>query len=314
MVTSLTVRMGTQLQKEAFDYVINLHFSNLADFPNLVEFHWAPRYLIPREIYFSLRSHCSLRVLKIENAFDVLSEDLLGGLDLPLPRCALTMTSISRYDIMKDIFRYGSASYRTIAHLVILDAYLLQALDAEITFPSLVNLDLHLSFGTLYLPFLFKFLASNSSLERIALYASHSNLTSTHAGRPLALPHFKHFIGEMRSHSPFLSLAFGRRSLQTLSLASAHLGVKEIQNISWEGLNNIDIILGDMETQDALIKSIETLGLSGKLAWRKVTIRISNLELWTDNLDVRNSPKSTNWCAYFNDLLTPFRSYANSSQ
>src|SRR5258706_9768511 len=171
MVTSLTVRMSSRLQKEVYDNAINLHFSNLADFSNLVEFHWAQPHHIPKEIYLFLRSHSSLRVLKIESEFDVLSESLWRNLTLPPPQCALSMASIENYDIMKDIFRHGSASNRTITHLVIQDAYLLQAPDAETAFPSLVHIALRLAFGTSYLPFLFRFLDSNPTFERIRIRA-----------------------------------------------------------------------------------------------------------------------------------------------
>jgi hypothetical protein len=62
------------------------------------------------------------------------------------------MASIEEYDIMKDIFRNGSASHRSITHLVTPDAYLLQALDAEIAFPSLVEIDICLKYGVIIPP------------------------------------------------------------------------------------------------------------------------------------------------------------------
>lgn len=288
MVTSLTVRMGSRLQKGEHDNAINLHFSNLADFSNLVEFHWAQSYHIPKEIYLFLRSHSSLRELKIESEYDVLSESFLRDLNLPPPQCTLSMASIENYDIMKDIFRHGSASNRTITHLAIADAYLLQALDAETAFPSLVHIDLRLTFGKLYLPFLFRFLHSNPTLERITIRAWAANpCTRTHAGRIPALPRLKHFIAEATSHSPFLSLVFGKRTLDTLSLGGQLLNGEEIQRIPWTGLKVFDISLEDIAAQDALI---ETLSSSGEMAWRKVTIRTSRLESWTDNLDVSDTP------------------------
>jgi hypothetical protein len=297
MVTSLKVLMGSGLKKEEYDCAINLHFSNFADFSNLVEFHWAQRYRIPTEIYLFLRSHCSLRVLRIENEYDLYYEPMLDVLKLPPPQCALTMASIEKFDIMKDIFRYCSASHRTITHLVILDAYLLQALDAEMAFPSLVHIDLRLTFGTLYLPFLFKLLRSNPTLERITLRALAANpSTNIHAEQLPELPHLKHFISEARSHSPFLSLAFGRRTLGTLSLSGAFLNREEIQRIHWKGLKIIDVALEDMVAENALI---ETLRSSGEIAWRKVTLRTSGLELWPDSLDVSNTPFSTD----FNDPI-----------
>ena len=292
MVRDLTVIMSNQIRRGGFDNAINLHLSNLVDFSNLTEFCWAQRHPIPKAVYLFLRSHSPLRVLKIEAEFDVLSEDLLGGSSLLPPRCALTMTSIGRYDIMKDIFQYGSATHKTIAHLVILDAYLLQALHSEIAFPSLVHLDLRLTFGTMYLPFLFKFLGSNPTVERITLHARNTNPgTSAHEGRP-ALPRLKHFTAEITNHSPFLFLTFGRQTLETLCLAGTFLSAREVHNILWEGLNIVDIILEDTEARDALIRSIETLGSSGKMAWRKVTIRKSNMKSWTDNMDVRNPLES----------------------
>ena len=300
MVTNLTMLVRNRIQRGGFDSAINFHLSNLAHFSNLTEFHWVQRHPIPKQLYLFLRYHSSLRVLKIETELDVLPEDLLGGLGLP-PRCALTMTSIGRYDIMKDIFQYYSATRRTIAHLVILDVHLLQALNAEIGFPSLVHLDLRLTSGTMYLPFLFKFLGSNPTIERITLHARDPNLkTRTHKGRPPALPRLKHFTANIKCNSPFLSLAFGRRTLETLSLAGAFLSAREVQNIHWEELNVIDIILEDMEARGALIRRIEALGSSGKLAWQKVTIRTSNLDLasWTDNLDVRNPLDGKGMCIF----------------
>jgi len=288
MVTSLKVTMGNLLQNGEHDYAINLHFSNVADFSNLVEFHWAQRYHMPRKIYLFLRSHCSLRILKIENEYDVMSEPMLGTLGLPPPQCALTMASIAKYDIMKDIFRYGSASHKSIAHLVILDAYLLQALDAEFAFPSLVHMDLRLTFGRSYLPFLFKLLKSNPTLERITLSARAANpSTNIHEVQLPELPHLKHFALEARSHSPFLSLVFGRRTLDTLSLGDALLNREEVQRIHWRGLKVIDIALEDMVAQNGLIESLSS---SGEMAWRKATIRTSTLELWTDNLGVSKTP------------------------
>lgn len=315
MVTNLTVLMDKKIQGREFDNAINLHLSSLADFSNLTEFHWVQGPPIPKEVYLFLRSHSSLRVLKIETEFDVLSEDLLGGLSLLPPQCALTMTSIGKYDVMVDIFQYGSATHKTIAHLVILDAYLLQALHAEVAFPSLVHIDLHFTFGTMYLPFLFKFLGCNPTIERITLHAQTTNPgTSTHETRPPTLPRLKHFIAEIRNHSPFLILTFGRQTLETLSLAGAFLSEREVQGILWEGLNVIDIILEDLKAEDALIRSIETVGSSGKMAWRKVTIQISGMESWMDNLDVRNPLGSAKRSAHLNDLFTSFRFYANSSQ
>ena len=288
MVTSLTVRMGSRLQKWDYDDSINLHFSNLADFSNLVEFHWAQPYHISKEIYLFLRSHSTLRDLKIESEYDVLSESFLGNLNLPPPQCALSMASIENHDIMKDIFRHGSASNRTITHLVIADAYLLQALDAETAFPSLVHIDLRLSFGKLYLPFLFKFLDSNPTLERITIRAWAANpCTRTHAGRIPTLPRLKYFIAEAASHSPFLSLVFGKRTLDTLSLGGLLLNGEEIQRIPWSGLKDFEVSLEDIAAQNALI---ETLGSSREMAWRKVTIRSARLETWTENLDVSNTP------------------------
>ena len=292
MVTSLTVRMSIRLHNGEYDNAINLRLSDLADFSNLVEFHWAQPHHIPREIYLFLRSHSSLRVLKIESEFDVLSESLWKNLTLPPPQCALSMASIENHDILKDIFRHGSASNRTITHLVIQDAYLLQALDAETAFPSLVHIDLRLSFGKLYLPFLFRFLGSNPTLERITIRAWAANpCTRTHAGRTPALPRLKHFTAEAASHSPFLSLVFGKQTLDTLSLGGPLLNGEEIQRIHWEGLKVIDVSLEDIVALHALI---EILGSSGEMAWRKVTIRPTTLELWTDNLDVSNIPASTN--------------------
>ena len=291
MVTNLTVRMGSRLQKGEYDNAINLHFSNLADFSNLVQFHWAQPYHIPEKIYLFLRSHPSLRDLKIESEYDVLSESVLETLHLPQPQCALNMASIENYDIMKDIFRHGSATNKTITHLVIADAYLLQALDAEAAFPSLVHIDLRLSFGKLYLPFLFKFLNSNPTLERITIRAWAANpCTRTHAGRIPALPRLKHLTAEATSHSPFLSLVFGKRTLDTLSLGGSLLNREEIQRIPWTGLKVFDVSLEDIAAQHALI---ETLGSSGEMAWQKVTIRTSRLESWTDNLDVSNTPVPT---------------------
>jgi len=301
MVTSLTVLMNNPLQKGELDYAIKLHLSNLADFSSLVEFHWAQRHHIPKEIYLFLRSHCSLRVLKIENEFDVLSEHLLGNLNLPPPQCALTMASIDNYDIMRDLFRRGSASHRTITHLVILDAYLLQALDAEIAFPSLVHLNLRLSFGSLYLPFLFRFLDCNPTLEHITLRALATNpCTKMHVGRLPTLPRLKYFIAETRSNSPFLPLVFNRRMLDTLSLAGALLSGEEIRNISWEGLSVIDIALVDIAAQNALLTILSS---NGDMAWRKVTIRVNTMGLWTDNLDVSNTAVSTS----FNDSIDSYQ-------
>jgi len=310
MVTSLTVTMGSLLQKEEHDQAINLHFSNLADFSNLVEFHWAHRYHMPREIYLFLRSHCSLRILKIEDEYDMMSEPILGLgiLGLPPPQCALTMASIAKYDIMKDIFRCGSTSHKFIAHLVIHDGYVLQALDAEIAFPSLVHMDLRLTFGTLYLPFLFKLLKSNPTLERITLSVRDANpSTNIHEVQLPELPHLKHFTLEARSHSPFLSLVFGRRTLETLSLGDAFLNREEIQRIHWRGLKVIDVGLEDMAAQNGLIESLSS---SGEMAWRKATIRTSVLEYWADNLDVSKTHISMN----FGDSIEFFRSYKISSQ
>jgi hypothetical protein len=302
MVTSLTVLTHKPLEKKQFDDAVNLHFSHPADFENLVEFHWAQRYQIPKEIYLFLRSHPPLRDLKIENEFDVLSEDLLEGLALPPARCALTMASLGRYDVMKDIFRYSSSSHKTIAHLVILDAYLLQALDAKIAFPSLVHLDLHLSFGTLYVPFLFTFLGSNPTIERISLSAREANPgTSADAGHPPTLPRLKHFIGDIRHDSPFLPLAFGKRTLETLSLPIALLSARDIQDIPWDGLNVIDILLEDMDAHGALTASIESLGPDRKMAWREVTIRTNVQDLLSDHLGVRDHSNSTNQFIYIND-------------
>jgi len=198
------------------------------------------------------------------------------------------MASIAKYDIMKDIFRYGSASHKSIAHLVILDAYLLQALDAEMVFPSLIHIDICLAFGTLYLPFLFKLLKSNPTLERITLSARAANpSTNIHEVQLPELPHLKSFILEARSHSPLLSLVFGRRTLETLSLGDAVLNREEIQRIQWRGLKVIDVALEDIVAQNGLI---ENLSSSVEMAWRKATIRTSVLELWTDNLGVSKNP------------------------
>jgi hypothetical protein len=296
MVRSLKVLMGSQLQKRKYDYAINLHLSNFADFSNLVEFHWAQHYRVPKEIYLVLRSYCSLRVLKIQNEYDKGPLALVGTLGLPPPQCALTMASIGEYDIMKDIFRHGSASHRTIAHLVILHAYLLQALDAEISFPSLVHIDICLARGEPYPTFLFKLLKSNPTLERITLCTRPANLsTNIYAEQLPELPHLKHFTSDAMSHSPFLSLAFGRRILDTLSLRGALLNREEVQRIHWKGLKVIDVALEDIVAENELI---ETIRSSGEMAWRKATIRIP-LTLWTVNLGVRKTPVSTN----FNDPI-----------
>lgn len=308
MITSLTVLMDSRLQKEEYDNAINLHFSNLADFSNLVEFHWVQRYHIPKEIYCFLRSHCSLRVLKIENELDVASEPILGNLRLPPPQCALTMASIENYHIIQDIFRHGSPSHRTITHLVILDAYLLQALNAEITYPSLVHIDLRLTFGTLYLPFLFKLLKSNPTLQRITLraWAANASLNIDAAQLP-ELPHLKNFTSESKSHSPFLSLVFGRRTLDTLSLGGALLNREEIQRIHWKGLKVVDVALEDIVAQNTLI---ETLGSSGEMEWRKATIRTYTLISWADTLGVSSTPSRP----ISTIQLTLFRSYKISLQ
>jgi hypothetical protein len=283
MVTSLKVLMGSQLRKGEYDYAINLHFSNFADFSNLVEFHWAQRYHIPSEIYLFLRSHRLLRVLKIESEQGLWFEHI-GIMELPPPQCALTMASIEKYDIMKDILQHASASHRTIAHLVILDVDLLQALGAEIPFPSLVHIELRLTFGILYFPLLFKFLGSNPTLERITLLASPTNLSmNIHAEQLPELPCLKHFISDARGRSPLLSLAFGRRTLGTLSLSNALLNREEVQRIHWKGLKVIDVALEDIVAENALI---DILHSSGKMAWQKATIRIPPLELWPDILDV----------------------------
>jgi len=301
MVTSLRVRMSSRLSMEKYDDAINLHFSDLADFSNLVEFHWAQHDHIPKEIYFFLRSHASLRVLTIESEFDVLSESLWRNLKLTPPQCALSMASIENLDIMKDIFRHGSASNRTITHLVIQDTYLLQALDAETAFPSLVHIDLRLSFGKLSLPFLFRFLDSNQTLERITIYVWAANpCTRLPAGRIPTLPRLKRFTAEATSHSPFLSLVFGRRTLETLSLTGPLLNGDEIQRIPWEGLKVFNVSLEDIVARNALI---EILGSSGEIAWQHVTIRTSTLESWTDNLDVSNTHVSTN----FNDPIDSYQ-------
>jgi hypothetical protein len=284
MITNLKVLMGSQLQKGEYDYAINSHFSNFADFSNLVEFHWAQRYHIPMEIYLSLRSHRLLRVLKIENQYPLRPEPTLEILNLPPPQCALTMASIKKRDFMKDILQHGSASHRTITHLVILNVYLLQALDAEIAFPSLVHIELRLTFGILYLPFLFRLLRSNPTLERITLLARPTTpSTNIDAGQPPELPCLKHYTLDAGSHSPLLSLAFGRRILDTLSLRGALLNREEVQRIHWKGLKVIDVGLEDIVAENALI---EILHSSGKTAWRKAMIRTPPLELWPDNLDV----------------------------
>jgi hypothetical protein len=296
MVTSLKILMSSQLQKGEYDYAINLHFSNFADFSNLVEFHWAQRYHIPMEIYLFLRSHCSLRVLKIENEYHLGSEPTLGILKLPPPQCALTMASIEKYDIMRDIFRHGSASHRTITHLVIIHAFLLQALDAGVAFPSLVHIDICLTLGTLYLPFLFKLLKSNPTLERITLRAGAAIPSANIRAEQLPeLPRLKHFSSEARSHGPFLSLVFGRQTLDTLNVGGAPLNREEIQRIHWEELKVIDVGLLDIVAENAFI---ETLRSSGEIAWRKATIR-TFLELWSDNLGVSRTPVSTD----FNDPI-----------
>ena len=288
MVTNLKVQMTSQLPMGEYDNAINLHFSNLADFSNLVEFHWAHGDHIPKEIYLFLRSHASLRVLAIESGCAVLK-----NLKLPPPQCALRMASIENYDIMKDIFLHGSASNRTITHLVIHHAFPLEALDAETAFPSLVHIDLRLTFGKLSLPFLFRFLDSNQTLERITIRAWAANpCTGTPTERIPALPRLKHFTAMAVSASPFLSLVFGRRTLDILSLSGPLLIGEEIQRIPWEGLKDFDISLEDIVAQNALI---DILGSSGEMAWRRVTIRTSTLESWTDNLGVSNAPLSTNF-------------------
>jgi hypothetical protein len=304
MVRNLKVRIGSRLQNGEYDYAINLHLSNFADFSNLVEFHWAQLYRVPKEIYLVLRSHCSLRVLKIQNEYDEGPLTQLETLRLPPPQCALTMASIGEYDIMVDIFRHGSASHRTIAHLVILHAYIFQALDAEIAFPSLVRIDICLVRGEVYPPFLFKLLKSNPTLERITLRARPASLsTNTHAEQLPELPHLKHFALDAMSHSPFLSLAFGRRTLDTLCLGGALLNREEVQRIHWKGLKVIDVALEGIEAENALIEALRS---SGEMAWRKVTIR-TPLELWTDNVRPPSQQIST-------IQLTFLRTYRNSLQ
>jgi hypothetical protein len=98
------------------------------------------------------------------------------------------------------------------------------------------------------------------------------------------------------SHSPFLSFAFGRRTLDTLSLGGALLNREEVQRIHWKGLKVIDVGFEDLVAENALI---ETLCSSGEMAWRKATIRTSHFELWPDNLDVSKTPVSTD----FNDPI-----------
>ena len=301
MVTSLKVRMTSQLPMGEYDNAINSHFSNFADFSNLVEFNWVHRDQLPTEIYSFLRSHASLRVLTIESECAVWPESLLKNSKISPPKCALSVASIENYDIMKDIFRYGSASNRTITNLVIHHAFPLEALDAETVFPSLVHMDLRLSFGKLSLPFLFRFLDSNQTLEHITIRAWAVNpCTGMPAGRIPDLPRLKHFTVVAASHSPFLSLVFGRRTLDTLTLSGPLLIGEEIQRIPWEGLKDFDISLEDIVAQSAFI---EMLGSSGETAWRRVTIRTSTLESWTDNLDVSSAPFSTN----FNDLIDSYQ-------